>query len=729
MNAIDYMQELMRRKKELESSAQNLQFNTAMNTQGVPQLTEAQRGYSLGSFSPGVGLLDASGGMAPFPPNNLSLSDLPGHMANATPMPSMTENVSSGNYFDAVLQGLGAGGDALTAAGPLGAAVGLPAKALSRLGKTLRATNIPEDVPKVTFTGNSTPPAADPKTSRTIKTTGKYRGAPAHINSPQKLAAMQKQLRGYLKEGAPYREWYEKTNAWANNQLENRPGRLDQYGGTVAVTSSGTAVPSNAGFASKGYNQALMGDQVVTGRFPSAMGPSIDKIFSGTSPSLGPKREPFNQAVVQDLARARQTNDIRQARAFGYEDAEGQPWSAGLSDAQHRFMDEETAKLLGWAKENKIGGVDTWNADQIQAAIWISQKAEQDGTSIEQAAAMFENFTPQGTIRTEAAPSAGLDHLSGVLNDPEALAIYSDAQNAAMQTPGLLDYTTSNLGAMTDPTFAGPGIYEGASNPSFGMNVNIGKVKNSVGQEIIDPSSTKLLEGTAAMQGLLRAQDTVGYTAILPAKKAIDRDSLQIDLGRTVNQQEMVDIERQLKDEFGSADEFGTPNFMPLMSENGLEIIPSSPEVVKKFTQGVTKGTPPWQKQLNELVKRNFNAKETTWGVNYGGLVGDTDQWSYRPSQYLPYMENLSPDAQGLLNRGAAVSAPKLEQVDKVAAGVTGAGDRNPIVTLTRDALANGGIARVRELVQQGLLPAAVLTLLMQRDAQSPNQYQSQGLL
>jgi len=722
LSFFDYLAELNRRKKQLDQQSQTIAANALLNPD-VP--TQAQAAYLAGAFTPGTGVVDASGQLAPFPSSDVSLQQFPTYMANTEPMPSMAENIQSGNVLDAFLQGVGVAGDAVTAV-PLLGALGAPARAISRVGQAIRKGNKPEDPGRLEFTGTSEPPARDPGTSRTIQTTGKYRGAPSGVNSPQKLGHMQTRLRNYLELGAPYREWYEKTNDWVQQSLDNRPGRVDQYGGTVAITSSGTAVPQNAGFAIKGYNQAIVGDPIQTGRFPASMGKSIESVFSGTSPPLGPKREPFFEAIVQDPDRLRQTNDIRQARAFGYKEPDGGTWKSGLGEAQHRFMDEETEKLLQYAVENRVGGTDDWNKDRIQAAIWIAQKAEEDGSTIEEAARMFQDFTPQAVIRTEAAPSASSQHLGGLL-DPdnrELLEAYSAAQDAAMQTPSLLDYTASQSGAMTAPTFSGPGVYEGASNPAYAVPVSIGKVSEAAG-DVIDPASAKLVEANAAMQGLLRAQDTVGYTAILPAKRVVDRNALQVDLGRPITRDEIIELERKLSDEFGS------DTLIPLPGRNGIDIIVPDPDVAARLNN-VKKGqTPAWQKTLTTLVKDDFSDAEMTWGLNSGGLVGDTTDWTYTPSQYLPALEAVGPEMRGLLDRGAARSAPQLEKIDAaLVKAFPKAGERQLVVARTRQALATGGIAKVRQLVEQGVLPAAVLGALLADEFQRPNQDQtSRGLL
>ncbi len=713
--------DFLKQQAEEELLRKQMEIQQGQDVTSAVTPTPAQAAYFAGQMLPSAATFDARGQMAPMPPSNITMGQLPDYMQNTQPMPSMAQNFNEGNYLDVGFQGLGLLGDGLSAAGPL-AAVGIPIKALAKTAQAVRSGGslVPDDVPRLQFDGDSAPEALAEGTQRTFSTTGKYRGGPTDITSKQKLAAMQRRLRDYAEKGADYRRWYEETNDFMQQQTASRPGRQDQYAGTAAITSQGTSVPANATMAMKGYNQAIVGDPINTGRFPSSMGPSIDKIFEGLSPPLGPKREPFYEALNQEVGRARQTNDIRQARAFGYTNADGSNFSGGLSDAQHRFMDEETAKLVDWAVENKIGGVDDWNADRMQAAIWIAQKAEEEGSTIAEAGKMFQDFTPQAIIRTEAAPSASLGHLGGLL-DPQnrqALDEFSALQDEAMQTPGGLDFMTAQSGAMTSPTYGAPGVYEGASNPSVGIPVSIGKASadvvdpvtgKGIEAKVIDPASRKVVEASAAMQGLLRAQDTVGYTAITKAPNASTRNALQVNLGQTINPEQIVALEKAINDEFGAG------LLIPLHSRDGVSIITLGPDELGKLVGDTApKKTPQWQKRLSKVVKDTLDPSSTEWGLNSGNLVGDTTDWTYTPSRYLGPLEEVGPEMRGLLDAGAKKISPRLEQLDaELVKDFPSAGERSTIVTRVRTALAQEGIAGVRKLVDKGLVPAFALGVLL----------------
>ncbi len=739
----------------LEIERQRLLVEEVNSLLGKVRPTPAQAAYLGGQMLPLAASAEAAGQVAPWPPNSVSIDQLPEYMRTAEPMLSLKQNIAQGNLLDAGLQGVGLAGDALSVAGPL-AAVGMPLKVLAKAGQAFRKSKslLPDDVPRLKFEGDSAPEELAEGTKRTFSTTGKYRGGPPGINSPQKLAAMQKRLRGHMKRGADHRLWYEKTNDFIKQQTAGRPGRQDQYAATAAITSQGTAVPGNATMAMKGYNQAIVGDAINTGRFPQTMGPSIKAVHSGASPPLGPKREPFYEALNQLEGRLRQTNDIRQGRAFGYKNADGSEFSSGLNTAQHRFIDEETAKLVAWANKTKAGGYDDWNADRMQAAIWVSQKAEQEGTSIADAGRMFQDFTPQAVIRTEAAPSASSGLLSGQvfpphlkgLHDPnnrQALEEFSALQDEAMQTPLGSDYLTAQSGAMTSPAYAGPGIYEGVSNPGVGIPISVGKLSRqrvrdpvtskTVEASIMDPASRKVVEANAAMQGLLRAQDTVGYTSIMKAPNAASRNAIEVNLGQTIKPSQMKALESAINDEFGKG------LLIPLHTENGVAIITAGAKELGKLVAGtpapykrryrgrgsatvkeaLMQKTPAWQKKLDNVVKETLDPESTRWGLNTGDLVGDTVDWTYTPSRYLGPLEDVGPEMTNLLDAGAKRISPKLQTLDAWLVRVLpSAGERSIIVTRVRKAYSQKGIAGVRELVDKGLVPAVVLGVLL--GAQDP---------
>ena len=117
-----------------------------------------------------------------------------------------------------------------------------------------------------------------------------------------------------------------------------------------------------------------------------------------------------------------------------------------------------------------------------------------------------------------------------------------------------------------------------------------------------------------------------------------------------------------------------------------------------------------WQNRLKEI---SVNELDTipVWGRNSGDAVGS---WSgeYKPSAYLPALENLPPQALDDVSGRLQAAAPGMDRVDEaLKTAYPNVGERGQIITRVREALAKGGIAEVRRLVELGVLPAIVLSV------------------
>ena len=728
-----FMQEHLQRQEQMQEARSQAPF------------TPAQAAVFASYMVPGSSIPDMSGLLTQLPSGEQDkFSDIIPAFTEGERTPSYKQNVQEGKYFDAGLQLLGLAGDATAAiAPPIAAALKAP-RAIQRAAQAgtelkplmtteelldIRQANVPTDRPRLQFEGPESKPR-DIKIADRVKTSGQYRGAPMGLETPQALSAMRRRLEKYLKTGQDYKDWYKDTNNWAKMMSGDRAGLEDLYAATAAITSQGTAVSANAPMAIKGFNQGLMGDRVWTGRFPSNQSAAIEKIFrTGVGDDLGPKRQPFFEALAQMDDRARQTNDIRQARAFGYKNPDGSNWSGGLSEAQHRFMDRETGRLVDYANENKLAGSNNWDKDQVQAAIWVAQKAEEEGTSLAQAGAKFPDYTPEAVIRTEAMPSKSLGHLSGLAENPEMLDIFSATQDDILMNPLGQSVIGSEAGALMPPQYEGAGLYttrgEDAVSPGIGQPIAVGKLTpKGTKKELIDPSSQALVEGIGAAEGLIRAQDTVGYTFITKAEKAADRDALKINLGRPITSDELMQITKVLRENYSVKDAEGNPRDMlfAVHSKNGLEIASAGDEeleILKKWKdpkkENAKENPTAWQANTKKLLRNVFgkDIKSIEFGKNQGKLVGDTYDWTFTPSRYLPEIERLPQDMKDRIDEAFRKVAPQLEELDaRLVDEFPNAGERKEMVTLVRRTLATDGIKGLRKLVDQGVVPAVALAIL-----------------
>lgn len=539
-----------------------------------------------------------------------------------------------------------------------------------------------------------------------IGTTGAYRGAPRGIDSGQKLAGLRKRLKDSVSRGTTGRDWYQRSSESATRLTGGRPGYKDRYSGAVALTSQGAAVPSNQVFGVRGYNQSITGNPIDTGRFPSSSRQGIEGMMSGDPTEFGPKRGPFYEAlnVAPGEAAARPTNDLWMARAFDYRTPEGDVWSAGLGEAQHRFMDKEINNLVDWANTNKIGGESNWTPEKVQASIWVDTKARFEGTPVEAAAYDFSDDLDKITanINVESEAARGLNHLAGTQTNPELAQRLQAGQRGLLSTPTGEDLLALEAGALTRPTAEGFGYYKNVSAPTDVVRV---LASPSTGSNIMDPASKELVEGIAAAQGLLRGQESVGYN-FMRGGTLLERNAAEVNLGRAPLQDEMLTVGNRLDEEFGGA-------ITPVNLDRGVsylviddlkpwaianDIDPNDP---KKLAQG-------WQNKIREITKNEFDAKPE-FGVNSGDLVGSFE--GYKPSAYLPALEK--PGVTESLSRGLQQAAPRFEGVDaQLVREFPDIGVRNQILMRTRQALAEGGIPLVRQLVDQGVLPVAVIGAL-----------------
>ena len=142
--------------------------------------SEAQVAYFGSQFAPGMGLLDASGNLSAMPDSNVDLIDA----FSAEDMPSIGENISRGELFDAAMQGLGVLGDSMYmvpfAGGVAGPTLGTVSKGLGIAGKAAKSgiesldfsiadlKNIFIDEPPPV--GSIDPKKGSPVTERDIKT-------------------------------------------------------------------------------------------------------------------------------------------------------------------------------------------------------------------------------------------------------------------------------------------------------------------------------------------------------------------------------------------------------------------------------------------------------------------------------------------------------------------------------------------------------------------------------
>lgn len=390
------------------------------------------------------------------------------------------------------------------------------------------------------------------KSKNRVGTTGQYVGAPQGIDSPQKLAAMRANYMKDVVEGIPGRNWYEDSSKWIG---EVAPANRQQaIADAIGVSSQGTGVDSNLGFAIKGVNQYAAGIPVETGRFPGNQSPLIQNALAGIQQHLGPKRQPFasNLSVDWNPAMAQYpVHDIWQGRAFGYKTPEGKPWDAGFSPQQHAFMDQQMVAIQNQLNKSNVGGFTDWNPLNTQAAAWTGAKIRSGDLASSEAAMHYGDFSPkyQAMATHEQAPGAGTGHLENLLSMPyeERLAF----QNAVPWIdPRGRDMIYGSGGLLVEPSTKMVGAYTPKATGL--LEVNPGEVARPLVQQSggsLIPSDAQMLNIGESSRAFVDAQNAGAWHKIIPDTQTSvsERNSLHIPLGTSPTPEQMAKIDKIAK--------------------------------------------------------------------------------------------------------------------------------------------------------------------------------------
>jgi hypothetical protein len=535
------------------------------------------------------------------------------------------------------------------------------------LAKTINRADL-TDLPN-TPDLRATPPTV--QKANKINNAGDISGAPRGVNSPSKLRTMRQRLEKLLVEGTPGWDWYDQSTQAVIDNLGNQQNARMLGASTNAIYSQGTSVPANRTMSATGFNQAVMERPITAGRFPASQGPKVEMAYQGIPFEPGPKVLPFFEGNTIDMRQGvRPTNDLWAARAFNYTDTNGEPWSQGLGQAQHRFMDKEMARLVNWANNNKIGGKEDWSAEQAQAAVWVAIKAQDEGISVQDAAKNFSSDLDdmRVSIRYEAAPSESLTHLPGVSAGPD----YMEAVNEVLTNPTGRDLLSLSVPAMTLPSTQSAGFYGGQVSPSMNLGILGGPTPKTV---TLDPAAQDMSRLISSGRGLTLGQETVGTTYLRKPAGDSERNAMRVNMGRNPTPDEVAAKQRQLDETFDG-------NVLALASPYGFDVIyagdPAS--LPGNFARSVRAAFKD-EKSSGATIDLMTNS-----GQLYGNLGFD----GYRPSQWMREIDSSNAPA-GVMQRFENMvrdEARALSTLDsQISATVAEAGAVDPVLMRARDIL------------------------------------------
>lgn len=384
---------------------------------------------------------------------------------------------------------------------------------------------------------------------------GELVGAPKDITNRRQLNKLRRNVEALAQEGADARFWYERSGQAILDAVGGDKDEAEKLIQIIAITSAGTPVKGNFDFALQAYAQSKAGEPITTGRFPTAMSKRVEDVLAGKDWE-GRKTNNFyvNLMRVVDPQRVQGvTTDLWMMRSFGFD-------TENPTDAQYSFVEREVNRI-----SEKLG----WEPQQAQAAIWVAQKAKDEGTDIGASKFDYSDALRQNLaqISWESIPGRTSLHMLEMFDAPYEVQqqYHVDISKAFLDDDGF-DLIARRLGLPTTGDFEAPGFFEGKVSP--GTQTEIAAPRQYRGPKYgkVEQSSLDLMEAYAAVRGVLMKQDGVGYHRPFysPAKR--DENGAEISIGRPFTEAETKQLAAILQEEAGF-------EIAPIGSFDGVRLI------------------------------------------------------------------------------------------------------------------------------------------------------------
>lgn len=206
---------------------------------------------------------------------------------------------------------------------------------------------------------------------RREKSTGRYVGAPDWVgSSPQKLAALRKNLKKLAEEGRAGQFWYEDSARAVMDLVGGDPVEAEKFIALLAIYSQGTEVSANVTFALTAYYQWKAGLPINTGRFPSSQSAKAEAVLRRNEGWGGIKTNNFYNDLMEEIDPSKMdeshaTMDMWMAIAFDY--------GANVLDQGPKYG---FAKAIIQSLADEMGV----RPHQVQAMIWTAIKYRVEST-------------------------------------------------------------------------------------------------------------------------------------------------------------------------------------------------------------------------------------------------------------------------------------------------------------------------------------------------------------
>ena len=548
------------------------------------------------------------------------------------------------------------------------------------------------------------------RVNRRIGTTGQYVGAPPGVNSPQALGAMVTNYAKGMEEGLPGRNFYTDSSKdiWARTGHD--PVQADMLSQNLALLSRANNVGGNTSMSAKGHIQAMTGDPVATGRFPSSDSPPLQEMYdTGAAEYGGHKREPFATQLGVEWAPervGRGVNDMHEAELMGY------PSGVVGGATQHAFMDEVRARAIERANKAALGGFTDWGTGNAQAAAWTGNKIRRGDLQPGDVARSYADFLPlhEANATYEAVSSPTIGHLKELLTAPleERQAYTRDPRGSWDTSPSGRDIGYTAAGMLPGETVPTTGRFGGdvspasVARPVVGTQMQAARVlpdgTNVPKQRVMTPGSVKGMNAVEAARAYFDAQEAGAWHKVMPAANASQYSAVGLDFGRPFSTADMKAI----------APLFEAKGYYLASAPNGITVLAND-------------GTPMGQafaSDVRQIMKSNkgaFTGAKTEFGRGESGYIdyGQAAQ-SGKPGAITNEMlkhvltaPEVAAKLEGSPQYRSTVQARNARDVDAAAKGY---GVSRVDYMRARDIFAKDGWAGLKKAAAAGTVPAVLLS-------------------
>ncbi len=471
-------------------------------------------------------------------------------------------------------------------------------------------------------------------------------GGPDGVKNREDLLRMRAEYDRRVEAGMEGSDWYERTQGGVRETAGPDPARQHLQAQELGLTSNQATPETNLQFGLAGHNAYEAGTPP-TGMPMKSQAKTYNEGRAAGEIDLGDKTGPYSSHFDPTMeSPATPTNDIWQARGFGYSERQ---IASGLKPHQHAFLDAETLLAADRANAKKLGGRDNWTPGEIQAASWVESKAtglmKKWGWSRERALAdakssypdYFPKHTASGTH--EATPGYGIGHLPDVVGGTfEERAAFAARPESTWEGPGGRDILYDAAGMYVRPTNKSTGLYQSPGgpmeiNPAAAARPLVSLEPGGKSVSAIDRPSKAMLNKVEAARAYTDAQNAGAWSKPFLNAKPSESTSLYIPHDRPLTTEQMTGLKRAgekygLGDVVDYGDGIALTNFMDGPPPVGVFNKALKEGILQSELKAIVPGTPQRAK-----METGYISYEEAWkaGEGSGKVTAELKKWLEGP--------------------------------------------------------------------------------------------------